>query len=53
MSETAIKVAIHRLRAQWRDHVRTAVRATLHDESDLDDEMRHLMEILRDESHPR
>lgn len=52
MSETAIKVAIHRLRVRWREHVRTAIRATLRDESELDDEMRHLMEILRDESHP-
>jgi RNA polymerase sigma-70 factor (ECF subfamily) len=46
MSETAIKVAIHRLRVRWREHVRAALLATLRDESELDDEMRHLLEIL-------
>jgi RNA polymerase sigma factor (sigma-70 family) len=46
MSETALKVAIHRLRVRWREHVRAAVSATLRDENDLDDEMRHLLEIL-------
>jgi RNA polymerase sigma-70 factor (ECF subfamily) len=46
ISETALKVAIHRLRARWREHVRAAVRATLHDAADLDDEMRHLLDIL-------
>ena len=46
MSETALKVAIHRLRVRWREQVRSAVRATLRDESELDDELRHLLEIL-------
>jgi RNA polymerase sigma-70 factor (ECF subfamily) len=46
MSETALKVAIHRLRVRWREHVRAAVLATLRDENDLDDEMRYLLEIL-------
>jgi DNA-directed RNA polymerase specialized sigma24 family protein len=46
ISEAALKVAIHRLRVRWREHVRTAVRATLHDPADLDDEMRHLLDIL-------
>jgi RNA polymerase sigma-70 factor (ECF subfamily) len=46
ISEAALKVAIHRLRVRWREHVRAAVRATLHDDADLDDEMRHLLDIL-------
>lgn len=46
ISETALKVAVHRLRIRWREHVRAAVRATLHDAADLDEEMRHLLDIL-------
>lgn len=46
LSETALKVAIHRFRARWREHVRAAVRATLRDESELEDELRYLLEIL-------
>ncbi len=48
MSETAVKVAIHRLRVRWRDHVRAAVMATLRDEREIDDELRYLVEILAD-----
>lgn len=46
MTETALKVAIHRLRVRWRDQVRAAVRATLRDEAELEEELRHLLGIL-------
>lgn len=46
MTETALKVAIHRLRVRWREHVRTAILATLCDENDLEDELRNLLEIM-------
>ena len=46
MSETAIKVAIHRLRERFRAKVRNEVAATLHEPGELDAELRHLVSAL-------
>lgn len=46
MSEGAVKVAVHRLRQRFREIVRAEIARTLHDEADLDDEMRHLVVAL-------
>ncbi len=48
LSEGAVKVAIHRLRRRFRQIVRAEVAQTLHDDADLDDEMRHLIAALAD-----
>ncbi len=46
MSETAVKVAIHRLRTRFRELIRAEVAATVHDPADAADELRHLIEIV-------
>jgi RNA polymerase sigma-70 factor (ECF subfamily) len=45
-TEGAVKVAVHRLRAHWRDVVRAEVRDTVADERDVDDEIRHLLDVV-------
>lgn len=45
-TEGAVKVAVHRLRARYREHLRTEIRDTVHDDAAVDDEIRHLMEAL-------
>ena len=45
MSETAVKVAIHRLRVRFRELIRAEVAATVHDPADAGDELRHLIAI--------
>lgn len=45
-TEAAVKVAVHRLRVRWRDVVRAEVRDVVAAESDVDDEIRHLMEAV-------
>ena len=45
MSETAVKVAIHRLRTRFRQLIRAEVAATVADPADVGDELRHLIEI--------
>ena len=47
MSEGAVKVAVHRLRQRYRYILRAAIAETVSDESDIEDEMRHLMAVLR------
>jgi RNA polymerase sigma factor (sigma-70 family) len=47
MSEGALKVAIHRLRQRYRSLLRAAIADTVSDESDLEREMRYLVEVLR------
>ncbi len=49
ISEGAAKVAIHRLRKRFREVVRREVTQTLHDESELDGEMQHLIAALSGE----
>lgn len=45
MSETAVKVAIHRLRQRFRELIRAEVAATVNGESEVADELRHLIAV--------
>ncbi|MCU0781526.1 MAG: hypothetical protein MUF04_10560 [Akkermansiaceae bacterium] len=45
LTETAVKVAIHRLRARFRELIRHEIAATIHDPAEAGDELRHLIEI--------
>jgi RNA polymerase sigma-70 factor (ECF subfamily) len=47
MSEGAVKVAVHRLRRRYRELLRATIAETVRDEANLDDEMRHLLAVLR------
>jgi RNA polymerase sigma factor (sigma-70 family) len=47
-SETAVKVAVHRLRKRFREAVRLEIAQTLADGADIDDELRYLVLILAD-----
>lgn len=46
LSESAAKVAIHRLRKRFRDAVRSEISQTLRDPAKVDEELRHLIEAL-------
>jgi RNA polymerase sigma-70 factor (ECF subfamily) len=46
MSEGAAKVAIHRLRQRFRETVKAEIAQTVHDPSEVDDELRHLLVVL-------
>ncbi len=46
MSVTAVKVAIHRLRARFRELIRAEVAATVNDPAEVDGELRHLIATL-------
>lgn len=45
MSETAVKVAIHRLRTRFRELIHAEVTATVNDPQEVADELRHLIEV--------
>ena len=45
MSETAVKVAIHRLRARFRELIRAEVAATVNDPEEVTGELRHLIAV--------
>jgi len=47
MSEGAVKVAVHRLRQRYRGLLRDGIAETVSNEADLEDEMRHLVAVLR------
>ena len=47
LSEGAVKVAIHRLRRRYGVLLRAAIAETVSNESDLNDEMRYLIAVLR------
>ena len=47
MQPGAVKVAVHRLRAKYRDAFRNRVSETVGDGRDVDDELRHLLETFR------
>lgn len=47
MSASTFKVAIHRLRSRFREALRAEIADTQPDEASVDDEMRHLMRVLR------
>jgi len=46
MTPGAVKVAVHRLRREYREQLRQVVAATLHDEGDVADELDTLMKAL-------
>lgn len=46
MSEEAVKSAAHRLRKRYRERLRAAVADTLSDESEVDDELRLLLQAV-------
>lgn len=48
MSEGGLKVAVHRLRQRYRRLIRDAVAETVGDEADLEEEMRYLVAVLRE-----
>lgn len=45
ISETAVKVAIHRLRTRFRELIRAEVAATVDDPEDVSEELRHLIAV--------
>jgi DNA-directed RNA polymerase specialized sigma24 family protein len=45
ISETAVKVAIHRLRSRFRELIRAEVAATVDEPADVTDELRHLIAV--------
>ena len=47
LSETAVKVAVHRLRAQFREALRTEIAETVVDRREVDAEIRRLLVALR------
>ena len=47
MTEGAVKVAVHRLRKRYRELLRAEIAETVSDPSEVDDEMRHLVDALR------
>jgi RNA polymerase sigma-70 factor (ECF subfamily) len=46
MSEGAVKVAVHRMRQQFREALRAAIAETVAGDEDVDDEVRHLFASL-------
>src|SRR4029079_3120757 len=47
MSEGAARVAVHRFRHRYRDILRTTIGDTVADPNDVDDELRHLISVIR------
>ncbi len=47
MSETAVKVAVFRLRARYRDMLREEIAQTVETEAEIDDEIRRLIDAVR------
>ena len=45
-TESAVKVAIHRLRKRFRDSIRAEIGQTVGNHSDIDTELRYLVEVL-------
>jgi RNA polymerase sigma-70 factor (ECF subfamily) len=46
MSESAVKVSVHRLRKQYRKLIRDEIANTLDDPKEVDEEMRYLFQVL-------
>ena len=46
LSESAIKVAIHRLRKRFREVIRAEIAQTMDDAAGVDAELRYLVEVL-------
>lgn len=47
LSESAVKAAVHRLRARYREMIRAEVARTVEADADVEAEMRHLAALLR------
>ena len=47
LSEAAVKTAVHRLRKDYGRLLREEIRATVADPNDLDDELKHLLAVIR------
>jgi len=47
MSEGAVKVSVHRLRQRFREILRSEIGRTVAESAEVDDEMRHLVAVLR------
>ena len=47
MTEGALKVAVHRLRQRYREVLRAEIAETVNFPADVEDEMRHLVAVLR------
>ena len=47
MTEGAVRVAVHRLRTRYGELLRQAIAETLADPRDVDEELRHLLSVLR------
>ena len=47
MSEAAVKVAVHRLRARYRELLRAEIANTVANPGEVEDELRHLLSVLR------
>ena len=46
LSESAIKVAIHRLRKRFREVIRAEIAQTIDESGEVDAELRYLVEVL-------
>jgi RNA polymerase sigma-70 factor (ECF subfamily) len=46
LSESAVKVAVHRLRKRYRELIRDEIAGTIDQSQDVEDEMRHLFKVL-------
>ena len=46
MSEGAVKVTVHRLRQEYRALLREEVARTVSADSEIDDELRHLLRVI-------
>jgi RNA polymerase sigma factor (sigma-70 family) len=46
MSESAVKVAIHRLRKRFREIIRAEISQTVNESAEVDTELRYLIEVL-------
>ena len=47
LSESALKAAVHRLRQRYRELLRAEIAETVSTRTEIDDEMRYLVEVLR------
>lgn len=47
MSEGAVKVAVHRLRKRFGQYLRLEIAETVVDPADVNDELRHLLQVVR------
>ena len=48
LSEGAVKVTVHRLRERYRALIRGEIAQTVASPAEVDDELRHLLEVLRE-----